>query len=125
MTVPKGMVVTTQRGPDFLVHRLIMLGRLGGNPGSVGVYLGNFPDFHPGVKKFEGMLFGKKIAWQEMPGAKGLETLCEHPLGEGFPASAHVWIVADDDARLAALRRVAESMRVVKERSHGRNNVPP
>ncbi len=61
VTVPQNMVATKQVGPDFLVHRLIVLGRLGADSESIGIYVGNHPNFHPGAKKGDGMMFGKKV----------------------------------------------------------------
>jgi hypothetical protein len=41
--VPMNMVATKQDGPDFLVHRLISLGRLEAGSGSIDIYVGNHP----------------------------------------------------------------------------------
>lgn len=125
VTVPKNMVATVQRGPDFLVHHLIPLERLGIESGAVGIYLGAAPDFHTGTKTGEGVVFGKKVIWQRRTEGSGWETLCEHPLPGTFPKVAHVWIDAPDSARIEALRKVAESIRVVKKQAPAAKSQPP
>jgi hypothetical protein len=114
-TVPKGVVATTQHGPDFEVHRLIRLGPLGAAPDSVGLYLGHHPDFTPGPRKAGGMLFGKAVAWQVPAEGKGLEALAEKVIPGDIPTSAHVWITAEDDVQLATLKGVAESLKIVSK----------
>src|SRR5262249_12332846 len=112
----RNMVATVQRGPDFLVHHLIPVERLGVDSGNLGIYLGAAPDFHPGKKAADGVLFGKKGVWQQRTEGQGWETLCERPLPGTFPRSAHIWLDASGPAQLAALRKVAESLRVVQRR---------
>jgi hypothetical protein len=139
VTVPEGTAATKQAGPDFLVHRLIALGPLGGEQSSVGIYLGDHPDFRPGPSAGEGTLFGKKVRWHASADGKGLEATCEVPLPGGGgrgggpgkkpeaappdpggpPLIAHVWIQAADQDHLRALRRAAESTRLVKRRPTG------
>ncbi len=50
ITVPKNTIATRQDGPDFLVHRLTVVGQLGADSGSIGIYIGNHPSFNPGEK---------------------------------------------------------------------------
>jgi hypothetical protein len=114
VTVPKNMVVTEQIGPDFLVHRLITLGRLGANSENIGIYVGNHPSFHPGAKKSDGMMFGKQVEWRSFQQGAGLEALCELPIPGELPLFAHVWVQAPEDARLGELKQVAETMKVIK-----------
>ncbi len=113
VTVPKNMAATKQDGPDFLVHRLIVLGRLGADSGSIGIYVGNHPDFHPGAKKGDGMIFGKKVEWHSFRQGGGLEALCELPTPGKPPVFAHVWVQGFDDARREELKRVAETMKLI------------
>ena len=80
VTVPKNMVATKQDGPDFLVHRLIVLGRLGADSASIGIYVGNHPDFNPGAKKGDGMMFGKKVEWHSFQQGGDLQALCNLPI---------------------------------------------
>ena len=75
ITVSKNTVATRQDGPDLLVHRLIVLGRLGADSGSIGIYVGSHPDFDPGAKKSEGMIFGKRVEWHSFLQGAGLEAL--------------------------------------------------
>ena len=113
VTVPKNMVATRQDGPDFLVHRLIVLGRLGADSGSIGIYVGNHPDFNPGAKKGDGMMFGKKVEWHSYQQGGDLQALCNLPIPGELHLFAHVWVHALDDAQLNSLKQVAESMKLV------------
>ena len=106
--------VTTQVGPDFLVHRLIALGRLGADSGSIVVYRGGAPDYVPGAKKGEGKTFGKKVEWHLLREGQGVQTLCELPIPGDHRLYVHVIVRAPNDARLKALREAAESMKLVK-----------
>jgi hypothetical protein len=114
ITVPKNTVATKQVGPDFLVHRLIVLGRPGADSRSIGVYVANHPSFQPGAKKGEGMIFGKKVQWHSFAQGAGLEALCELPIPGPIPLFAHVWVQAPGDDQQAPLRQTAESMRLVE-----------
>jgi hypothetical protein len=116
VTVPKNMVATKQVGPDFLVHRLITLGRLGADSASIGIYIGNHPDFNRGAKKDDGIMFGKKVEWHSYQQAGDLQALCELPIPGDLHLFAHVWVHAPDDAQLGGLKQVAESMKLVKVR---------
>lgn len=115
VSVPKNVVVTTQLGRDFLVQRIRVLGRLGQSSDSIGLYLGHAPSFKPAKKASDGTLFGKRITWQAGGEGKELEALVELSRVAGPPDYAHVWIIASNDDRLAALKRVAESMKLVKK----------
>jgi len=114
VTVPKDTVATLQVGPDFLVHRLIALGRLGSNAGSILIYVGDHPDYKPGAKKGEGMMFGKKVEWHTFPQKDGLQALCELPIPSEDHLNAHVIIRAPTDAQLKGLQAAAESLKLVK-----------
>ena len=111
--VPKNTVATRQDGPDFLVHRLIVLGRLGADSGSIGIYVGGHPSFKPGTKKGEGVIFGKNIEWHTNEKGEGLEVLCKLTIPDDDGLFAHVWVHAPIDAQLGELKKVAESMKLV------------
>jgi hypothetical protein len=112
--VPQNTVATMQVGDDFLVHRLSVLGRLGVDSGSIGIYVGGHPQFQPASKTTKGTMFGKKIEWQSARQDRRLETLCELPIPGEKDLKAHVWIQAPNKAQLTALREAAETMKVVK-----------
>ncbi len=114
VTAPKNTVATKQVGPDFLVHRLIVLGQLGSDSGSILIYVGGHPDYEPGAKKGEGMMFSKKVEWHSFSQGQGLQTLCELPIPGDDHLNAHVIIQAPTDAQLKALREAAESMKLVQ-----------
>lgn len=119
--VPKNLVATRQDGPDFLVHRLVILGRLGAETGSIGIYVGNHPSFDAGTKKSNGMILGRKVGWQSFQPGGGLQVLCELPFAGPLPLFAHVWVQAPDDTQLAALKQAAESIKLVKARKPASN----
>jgi hypothetical protein len=115
IVVDKDTAVTTQKGPDFLVHRIVVLGQLGTDSDGIGVYVGNHPHFKPGAKKESGTVFGKKIDWYSPVGrGRGLETCCELPIPGNDHFQAHIWVFAGNDARLATMKQIAETMKLVK-----------
>ncbi len=113
ITVPNNTIVTRQDGPDFLIHRLIVLGRLGADSGSTGIYLGGHPSFMPRAKKGEGLIFGNNVDWHSFQQGEGLQALCKLPIPGDSPLSVHVWIRAPNDAQLKLLRQAVESMKLV------------
>lgn len=117
VNVPRNVVVTTQLGPDFLVQRIRVVGKLGAGSDMIGFYLGHAPSFERGKKASDGTLFGKKVAWQQGRAGQKLEALVELPRIAGPPDYAHVWILASSDEQLAALKRVAESMTLAQKPS--------
>jgi len=114
VTVPKNMAATKQGASDFLVHRLIAVGRLGADSGSIGIYVGNHPRFDAGAKSSEGMMFGKKVEWHSFRQGRGVEALCELPTPANPSLFAHFWVQAPDDARLGELKQVAETMKLMR-----------
>jgi hypothetical protein len=112
--VPKDTAVIRQVGPDFLIQRLIVLGRLGAESGRIGIYLGAYPEFQAGTTVDNGTIFGKKVEWHSLPDRKGLETLCKPPIPDDIPLMAQVWVQAANDAQLGLLKQAAESMKLVK-----------
>jgi hypothetical protein len=120
ITVPKNTVATKQVGPDFLVHRLIVLGAVGSDSGGILIYVGGHPDYEPGAKKGEAMVFGKKVEWHSFPRGEGLQTLCDLPIPGDHDLKSHIIIHAPNDAQLNALKQTAESMKLVKT-----NRSPP
>jgi hypothetical protein len=119
--VPANTVATKQVGPDFLVHRLIILGRLGADSGSMGIYIGVYPNLKPGAKKGVGVMFGKKIEWQSFTEGQGVETLCELSIPGDPHLVAHLWVRAPSDSQLQALKQAAESMKLVEVKKPGSN----
>jgi hypothetical protein len=114
ITVPKDTAVTRQVGPDFLVQRLIVLGRLGADAGRMGIYLGAHPDFQAGASRGQGTIFGRSVRWQSLPHGEGLQALCKPPIPDDLPLMAHVWLQAPNDDQLGALKQAAESMKLVE-----------
>ena len=114
-TVLKDTAVTRQVGPDFLVQRLIALGRLGADAGRLGIYLGAHPDFEAGANRGHGTIFGKRVEWHSLPHGEGLQALCRPPMPDDLPLMAHVWVQAPHDAQLRIMKQAAESMKLVKQ----------
>ena len=117
--VPKNTVATRQDGPDFLVHRLIVLGRLGADSGSIGIYVGSHPSFKPGAKQIGGIIFGNNVTWHSFEKGEGLEALTKIPISDVDGLFAHVWVHAPNDAQLGELKKVAESMKLVGVKEPG------
>jgi hypothetical protein len=114
VTVPKNTVKTTQVGPDFLVHRLTVLGPLGSDSGGILIYVGGAPNFEPGVKKGEAMIFGKKVEWYSLAEGEGLQALCDLPIPDKHGLKSHIIVRAPHEARLKALKQAAETLKLVK-----------
>lgn len=118
VTVPKNTVATRQVGPDFLVHRLIVLGPLGSTSGYILIYVGGHPDYEPGAKKGEAVVFGKKVEWQSLAQGEGLQALCDLPVPGDGQLKSHIIIQAQNDDLRKVLRQAAESLRLVKARGY-------
>jgi hypothetical protein len=114
---PQNTVATKQVGPDFVVHRLIAIGPLGSDSGSILIYIGGHPDYDPGTKKGESMIFGKKVEWQSVPQGPGLQTHCDLPIPGEAELKSHIIILAPNSAQLEALTQAAESLKLVKSRA--------
>jgi hypothetical protein len=99
-----------QVGPDFLVHRLIVLRRSGTESGGILIYVGHHPDYQPAAKRGEGMMFGKKVEWHALAEGEGTQALLELPIPGAERLMAHVIVRAPNDARLKELREAAETM---------------
>ena len=119
MVVPKDTVSTMQAGPDFLVHRLTALGRLGSDAGSMLIYIGGHPGYEPGAKKGKGLMFGKEVEWRSLgrEEGEGLQTLSKLPIPGNRNLNAHIVIRAPNDSQLQALREAAGSLKLAKR--HG------
>jgi hypothetical protein len=114
--VAQDWVLTTQEGPDFFVHRLLQLVPLGQTAPEIGVYVGHHPrrPEQPEPATLPGRLFGKAVTWAgpsaEASQRQVRQLIAELPGGEGL--QAHVWMVAANQAGLAAVQAMAESLRV-------------
>jgi hypothetical protein len=121
VTVPEGVVALTQAGPDFLVHKLKVLTRLGEPGASVGLYIGGHPAYQfkqigsGKIKATEskGTLLGKQIAWQtwSAEGATTGEVIL--PLPEDPGDSLHVFCMAASLEKVDQLRRMVSTLRLV------------
>lgn len=114
MKVPGNTVLTRRNGPDFLVYNLTEMGSLGTPAGNMLIYAGGHPNYEPGEKRGAGVLFGKAIEWRALAEGKGLQTLCDFRLPDDPELKMHIIIEAPGEAGLNALKRTAESMKLVK-----------
>jgi hypothetical protein len=116
LTVPDGWVASTQPGPDFTVNHLRKLVALGQAAPSCGVYVGHHPSsqYRQSETKAKatttaGKLLGAKVDWTSWSagGRSTTEAMAKHPSA----GTVHVFCSAGTEAELAALRRMAESLR--------------
>ncbi len=117
VTVPKNTVATKQVGPDFLVHRLIVLGPLAADSDSILIYAGFAPNYEPGAKKGDGMLLGKRVEWHGFPKGDGVQTLCDLSIPGNDDLKLHIIIHASTDIRLQVLKQSVESLKVVDSKN--------
>lgn len=120
LATPGDLAVSTQRGPDFLVHRLRRLGVLGQPAASLGVYVGDHPSFHHrqqdaagSIEKKTGTVLGKPAEWQqwsEAPGAAVVETIVELPGDDRL--RLHLFASGAPGPELDSLRQLAAGLRV-------------
>ncbi|HET7500776.1 MAG TPA: hypothetical protein VFK02_07230 [Kofleriaceae bacterium] len=119
VATPDGWIVTTQPGPDFTVHHLRKLARLGGPAVSCGIYLGDHPSFQhrqsgidaAKVKTSPATLFRAATTWQtwSADGSRFTsEAMTRHP---GGSATVHAWCSADTEPELTDLRKIIETIR--------------
>lgn len=122
LTLPADMVVLPQPGPDFQVYYVLPLTALGAASPSLGVYVGPYPqDLEPtNLPDVKGRLLGKKGAWSASealaPDGSGVALRLERRLEikakkDETPLYVHVFIAANSQPELDALRLVAEGMR--------------
>jgi hypothetical protein len=102
-----GLSWTFKRGPDFDVCYAEQ--KEGPWAGVIGVYLGFAPSFVPNEETFarEGRMDGVSIRWHRKTSTAfkfGLEALRERGNEKD-----HIWVMANDEPKLDALRRIAEN----------------
>ncbi|HYV37329.1 MAG TPA: hypothetical protein VE988_16595 [Gemmataceae bacterium] len=120
LTVPAGFTASLQDGPDFAVCHVLKLAPLGQAPARCGIYVGGHPAFLfrktndplQKVDDLKGKLFGENVDWKVWS-KDGLFT-CEviMPYPNGKTGAIHVFCSAGSQEQMAAMRAVAESLRV-------------
>jgi hypothetical protein len=118
--VPEGFVASTQEGPDFAVYHLYKLVVLGKPASACSIYLGGHPSYQyeqaekrpEKVTPLKGKLFWQEVAWQNwsQAGRTTTEVIVPHPKGKGM--TVHVFCSASSQNEAAALRTMAETLRV-------------
>jgi hypothetical protein len=112
--VARNTVATKQVGPDFLVHRLIVLGPLGSDAGNILIYVGGHPDYQPGANKGEAVIFGKKVEWQSFQNGESVQALCNLAIPGESDLKSHIIIQAPNPDQLTILKQAAETLKLVK-----------
>ncbi len=123
LKVPEGYVATTQQGPDFSVYRLRRVGVLGEPGSTLGLYLGGHPSYQfrqagdeaTKPSRSKGKLLGQEIEWHgwSRGDASTTETILPFPGVDGF--FLHLFLTAAKETDLAALRAVAETLRIERK----------
>lgn len=134
--VPKGYVITNQRGPDFWVYHMRKITRFGDPPASLNIYIGNYPHGianGPEVKRIPAKLLGAATVWYQTVRTEKGETVlfCQAlmQLSRGTPARqppyrirpgvrytftpslyAHIFLNSGSSADNEELKRIAASM---------------
>src|ERR1041385_1783407 len=130
-TVPDGYVVTTQDGPDFMVHHVRKMVRLGETAESLGLYVGDHPSSNREGFKETGnaVLFGKQAKWYEKVDTQNGETVyftsAIVPLGEpkpqgdrDMPSFVDVFLSAGNYPGIEELKKIAATLRIGASKSH-------
>ncbi|UQA57800.1 hypothetical protein [Polyangium aurulentum] len=119
-TVPAGTNVTTQKGPDFTVHRVLFPADLGAPQQTLGIYVGGHPSFQfnqveAQVKPTQrpGRALGQAVVWQVWPVSPErvmAEAMVAHPKTKG--TKVHLFAGAGNEKDLAPLLDMAASLRL-------------
>ena len=127
MVVPEDHVLISQRGPDFMVHRLAPLVPLGSPGGRIGVYVGGHPGLQyrqrenrsmgkwkASVKKVKRTLLGKPVQWHHWShrGWHTAEALA--PLTRRD--RVHVFVGGPSEAAVGKLLKTAQTLRKAARR---------
>src|SRR5262249_47734888 len=116
--LPRDVVVSLQRGPDFEVARLHPLRALGQDDATLGIYVGHHPSFEEraGAKTRADKVLGSDGRWRlgEENGRKTAEALVRVPRAKDrdLATMAHLFANAPDEARLDTLCALARSLTV-------------
>jgi len=119
--LPPGFVVVTQRGPDFDVHRIRKLARVGSVGATLGVYLGDHPSLQhsqmdsgdappPPSTSEDGTLVGRRTSWLVWTTANGARVR-EAIVKLAGEHAVHAYAIAGDEAALAELAQIAATLR--------------
>jgi hypothetical protein len=118
--VPAGTNITTQKGPDFTVHRVLMPVDLGAPQSTLGVYVGGHPSFQfnqieAKVKPTQkpGKALGQAVVWQVWqvnPKRMMAEAIVAHPKSKGM--KVHLFAGAGNEKDLDPLLDLAASLRL-------------
>jgi len=121
MSLPDGFTVTSDEGPDFLVHRCWKIKPFDQPSGSLGIYVGNMPHLFHLIRdkssmilaKVPGRLLGQKVEWfdaRPRGGVSGNQSrLTEAILAKkGF----HVFFTSRNDEEFKEFKSIAQSLKI-------------
>lgn len=134
-SIPKGYALTTQRGPDFIVHHINKIVSFGEESSSIGVYLGDHPSNNREGFAEQGKttLFGKSSSWyQKVDSEDGVELIAVGatvPLGWSLlgkavpgtsdgPSYADVFLTAANASSIQELESIAATLRIGDRKTH-------
>jgi hypothetical protein len=115
--LPRPAVITTQQGPDFIVHRARTLAKVGEHPSTLGVYFGGHPSYQHKQAEDEKIqvaispasFLGQSVDWHDWgsPTHRTAEVMAK--LGDHDVV--HLW-VSGDPASVAQLKKTAETAKI-------------
>jgi hypothetical protein len=124
LRVPQGFLASTQEGPDFFVHHLSRAVPLDGGAESCNLYLGGHPQLRhesagvpvAAITRVPGKLFEKAADFDGWTHGNGscIEAIVPHPLGAAQHLVVHAFCCTKEQARLAELKRILETLSVEK-----------
>ncbi len=120
VSIPADYAVSTQVGPDFLVHHIRKIVAFGDPEASLGVYLGDHPSHTESgvITKATSIVFGKKVTWsQDSKSENGMKSRVARvliPLGPRSEGASYadVFARASDEATLEELKTIATSLQI-------------
>lgn len=125
VTVPPGVVLSLQKGPDFTLYRLRDLKPYGVPRGNIGIYVGDHPSEQYKVAGLDdskitatkGTLLGKDAIWKQWTSAQGASTVQVSEAVEPVPIAGdanlqvHVF-VASSTTDMTDLKKIVDTMQV-------------
>lgn len=135
VSIPRGYALTTQHGPDFIVHHINKIVSFGDENATIGVYLGDHPSNNRDgfVEQGKTTLFGKRVSWYEKRhNVDGTEMIVDDatvPLGWSLfgravpgtsdgPSYADVFLTAAKTSSIQELKSIASTLRLVDRNTH-------
>jgi hypothetical protein len=123
--LPRGWILTTTQGPDFVVHRARQMAPFGEPAASLGIYLGGHPNAQYNqlgaeTKRVErkGKLAGADTVWHSWTDATGLlrkEALASGVAPGDTGLAIHVFMAGPAEPDIAMMDALAATLRLTKK----------